>query len=93
VSWLAPLGCFAVTCVPKGVRGHNREYTAHSNLPFAHRGMLRAAEVMAGTAWDLLTNPALLRSVRAEFVRGTKGFRYDPLIPKKQRPPMPAATR
>ncbi len=92
VSWLAPLGCFGVTCVSRGVRGHNREYTAHSNLPFAHRGMLRAAEVMAGTAWDLLSDRALLRRVRAEFARGTKGFRYDPLIPKGQRPPIPPAS-
>ena len=91
VSWLAPLGCFGMTCVSKGVRGHNREYTAHSNLPFAHRGMLHAAEVLAAVAWDLCTDAALFRRVRAEFTKGTKGFRYDPLIPKGQRPPVPAA--
>ena len=88
VSWLAPLGCFGVACVPNGVRGHNREYTAQSNLPFAHRGMLRASEVFAGVAWDLLTDAKLLRRVRAEFTRGVKGFKYDPLIPKNQRPPL-----
>lgn len=88
VSWLAPLGCFGVACVPNGVRGHNREYTAQSNLPFAHRGMLRAAEALAGVAWDLLTDAKLLRRVRAEFTRGVKGFKYDPLIPKNQRPPL-----
>lgn len=88
VSWLAPLACLSVACVPKGVRGHNREYTAQSNLPFAHRGMLRAAEVMAATAWDLLTDASFLRRVRAEFAKGTRRFRYDPLIPKGQRPPV-----
>jgi aminobenzoyl-glutamate utilization protein B len=91
VSWLAPLACFGMVCVSKGVRGHNREYAAHSNLPFAHRGMLRAAEVLAAVAWDLYTDAARLRRVRAEFARGVKGFRYDPLIRKGQRPPVPAA--
>lgn len=88
VSWLAPLGCFGVACVPKGVQGHHREYTAQANLPFAHRGMLCAAQVFAAVAWDLLTDARLLRHVRAEFKKGTKGFRYDPLIPKNQRPPL-----
>jgi aminobenzoyl-glutamate utilization protein B len=88
VSWLAPLTSFSMACVPKGVRGHNREYTAQSNLPFAHRGMLRAAEVLAAVAWNLATDAKSLRRVRAEFAKGTKGFRYGPLIAKGQRPPM-----
>lgn len=88
VSWLAPLGAFTIACVSKGVRGHHRDYTAQANLPFAHRGMLRAAEVFAGTAWDLFTDTRVLRKIRAEFTKGTKGFRYDPLIPKRQRPPL-----
>jgi len=87
VSWLAPLGGFAVACVAQGTRGHHRDYTRQSNLPFAHRGMMRAAEVFAATAWDLFTDARRLRKIRAEFKKGTKGFRYDPLIPKNQRPP------
>jgi aminobenzoyl-glutamate utilization protein B len=88
VSWLAPLGGFSVACVARSARGHHRDYTAQSNLPFAHRGMLRAAEVMAGTAWDLLTQPKVLERVKGEFRKGTKGFTYDPLIPARQRPPV-----
>ncbi len=88
VSWLAPLGCFGVACVPKGIRGHHREYTAQSNLPFAHRGMLYAAQAFAGIAWDLLTDARTLRRIRSEFRKATKGFEYDPLIPKRQRPPI-----
>jgi len=87
VSWLAPLGVLNMTCVSKGVSGHHRDYTAQSNLPFAHRGMLRAAQVLAGVAWDLAADAGLLRRVRREFARRTKGFRYDPLIPKGRRPP------
>ncbi len=88
VSWLAPLCGFSVACVPEGVRGHHREYTAQSNLPFAHRAMLKAAQVHAATAWDLLTKPALLKKARGEFKAGTKGFRYAPLVSKRQKPPV-----
>ncbi len=87
VSWLTPLGSFNVACVAKDTRGHNREYTAQVILPFAHRGMTRAAEVLAATAWDLFTEPAKLRKIRAEFKKATKDFDYDPLVPKSQKPP------
>ena len=33
----------------------------------AHKGMLQAAKVLAGTAADLMENPALLAKARAEF--------------------------
>ena len=74
--------------MPKGTIGHNREYTRHSNRPYAHRGMTRAAEVLAGTVWDLVTRPKLLAKVKKEFKEKTKGFRYDPLVSKTQRYPL-----
>ena len=88
VSWLAPLGCFRIACTARGTREHHRDYTFQTNLPFARRGMLRAAEVMTGAAWDLATKPAVLKRIRAEFARATRGFKYDPLVPKRQRPPI-----
>jgi len=88
VSWLAPLGGFTVACVAQGTRGHHRDYTRQSNLPFAHRGMMRAAEILVAAAWDLFTDGRWLRKARAEFEKGTQGFRYSPLIPRNQRPPV-----
>jgi len=87
VSWLAPLGGFALACVARGTRGHHREYTRQTNLPFAHRGMLRAAEIMAATALDLCADAALLKKVKAEFHKRRGRFTYDPLVPKRQKPP------
>jgi aminobenzoyl-glutamate utilization protein B len=88
VSWLAPMGGIAMACVAKGTVGHHREYTAQSDLPFAHKGMMKAAEVLAGAAWDLMTNAKVLKKAKDEFKAATKGFRFDPLIPKNQRPPI-----
>lgn len=90
VSWLSPLGRFDLACFPEGPRWHHRELTAHGKLPFAQRGMLQAAKVLAGSALDLAMDRGLLRRARSEFRKGTRGFRYDPLIPSGQK--VPAAT-
>jgi len=88
VSWLAALGRFTVACVSKkDVPGHHRDYAAQMKLPFAHRGMLRAAEVFAGAVCDLADDAKLAARARAEFKQRTRGFRYDPLVPKRQKPP------
>ena len=88
VSWLTPFCGLAVACVSKeGVRGHHRDYAAQVKLPFAHRGMLRAAEVLAATAFDLCTKPDLLAEAKKAFRKAARGFTYDPLIPKRQKPP------
>ena len=87
VSWLSPLGRFCMACVCKGTTGHHRDFTLQTKLPFAHKGMLRAAEVIAATALDLYAHPELLDKARQEFRRRTKGFTYDPLVPKRQKPP------
>jgi len=88
VSWLAPLGRFSMACSSaRDVTGHHRDYAAQMKLPFAHRGMLRAAEVIAGAAVDLASQKRLVARAAAEFKKRTRGFRYDPLVPKKQKPP------
>ena len=88
VSWLTPFCGLAVACVSKeGVTGHHRDYAAQVKLPFAHRGLLRAAEVLAATAFDLCTKPDLLAEAKKAFRKAARGFTYDPLIPKRQKPP------
>jgi len=87
VSWLAPFGRFSVACKSKGVTGHHRDTARQMKLPFAHKGMLRAAEIFAATAFDLCADSKLLAKAKREFKKRTKGFEYDPLVPKRQKPP------
>jgi aminobenzoyl-glutamate utilization protein B len=89
VSWLAPLGRFDLACFPEGLHWHHRELAAQGKLPFAGRGMLQAAKVLAGATLDLATDRGALRGARAEFRKGTKGFRFDPLVARGQK--LPAA--
>ena len=88
VSWLAPMGRFTVACYALGTPGHHRDMAAQAVLPFADRAIFQAAKIFAGSAVDLFQKPELLSKVKSEFRGKTKGFTYDPLIPKRQKVPV-----
>jgi aminobenzoyl-glutamate utilization protein B len=81
VSWFAPLGRLNVACVPEGTVSHHREFEAMCRLPGAHRGMLKAAEVLASAAIELALNAPLLGRARREFQAAMRGKKYD--VPKR----------
>lgn len=87
VSWLSPFAMFYVGCVSKeNIAFHHRDLAVQVKFPFAHQGLLRAAEILAGTTYDLCTNPRLLKEIKKEFAAQTRHFTYDPLISKRLRP-------
>ncbi|MBA4387461.1 MAG: amidohydrolase [Verrucomicrobia bacterium] len=87
VSRLVPFGGeLTIACVPVKTPGHHRDYAARIALPFAKRAMLRAAEVLAASMVTLVTDGKLLAQARTEFKKRSKGFVYDPVIPKRQKP-------
>lgn len=86
VSWITPLGYFCFSCMPKATKGHHTTCTIQSNTAFAYRGMVRSAEVLIATAWELIINPRLLQKVRKEFMKKTKKIQYNPLVPATQKP-------
>ncbi len=88
VSWLAPMGRFHMVCYTKGTPGHHRDMAAQAVMPFAERSILQSAKVFSGAAVDLCRDEKLLREVRSEFGKRTRGFKYDPLIPKRQKVPV-----
>lgn len=68
VSWLTPTAQITTVTWPSGSPGHSWQNVACGKSGFAHKGLLLAAKVLAGTAADLMTDPALLQKARAEFV-------------------------
>ncbi len=88
ISWLAPMGRFTVACYALGTPVHHRDMAAQAVLPFADRAIFQAAKIFAGSALDLCQKPNLLTKVKAEFRSKIKGFKYDPLIPKRQKVPV-----
>ena len=67
VSWLTPTSQLEAVCWPAGVPGHSWQIVACGKSGLAHKGMLLAAKVLAATAIDLMSDPALLERARAEF--------------------------
>lgn len=87
ISWITPLGRFRVACYARGSRVHSDEITRQMGAPTAHRGMLLAGKVFAAAAVTLVENRKRLNAAKAEFRKQTKGFTYDPIVPKRQAPP------
>lgn len=76
VSWFAPLGRLNVVCGTMGVTAHHRDNAVIARAPGAHRGMRKAAEVMAMGALELMLNPPVLAKVQQEFGKAMKGKKY-----------------
>lgn len=88
VSWVTPtVQLWAAPCLSFGAPAHSWLWVAQGKLPAAHKGMVYAAKVMAATAADLFTDPALLARARAEFTAATEHAPYDCPIPDGVVPP------
>lgn len=75
VSWLTPTAQFTTATWVSGSPGHSWQNVSIGRTSIAHKGMLQAAKILAGTAWDLMTNPALLAKAREEFaVSAAEGY-------------------
>lgn len=75
VSWLTPTAQFTTATWVSGSPGHSWQNVSIGRTSIAHKGMLQAAKILAGTAWDLMTNPALLAKAKEEFaVSAAEGY-------------------
>ena len=87
VSWNVPtVGLSTTTFVP-GTGLHTWQAVATGGTPLAHKGTLLAAEVLAATAIDLLSQPDLVAAATAEFNdRRGPDFAYVPLLGDRDPP-------
>ncbi len=87
VSWAAPTGGVRAATWAPGVTAHSWQAAAASGGPLGHAGMEVAAKTLALTAADLLADPDLRASARAEFfdARG-EGYEYHPLLGERDPP-------
>jgi len=87
VSWAVPtVGFGTATWVP-GTPAHSWQAVAAGGTSIGHKGMLRAAELLAVTAVDLFQNPELRAAARDEF-EGRRGsdFEYAALLGDRDPP-------
>ncbi len=93
VSWVVPtVQAWGATCAI-GTPFHSWQLTAQGKAAAAHKGMIHAAKAMAGTAVDLLGEPALIARAKDAFRERLRGQSYDCPIPAETKPPVqPAPT-
>jgi aminobenzoyl-glutamate utilization protein B len=82
VSWITPTVQILSAAVAFGTPWHTWQYVAQGKLPAAHKATTHAATVIAATALDLVTSPALLAAARAEHAAVTAETPYVCPIPK-----------
>ena len=88
VSWITPLGRLDVACWAPGTPGHNTLVHRQAISSVGMKGLAVATQVLALTAFDLCTDPALLRRIRREFRTRLGTQSYAPVIPQEQPAPV-----
>ena len=86
VSWVVPTSGFNTACWVPGTPGHSWQAVACGGTTIARKGMQLAARVLAASAWDLFTQPDLIKQAQAEHRRRTAGNPYKTLMLKGQKP-------
>lgn len=88
VSWTVPTTGFTTACWVPGTPGHSWQAVAAGGTSIGRKGMDLAANVLAATAWDLLSDPKTLATAKSEHQRrlGDRGYRT--LMEPDQKPPL-----
>lgn len=88
VSWIAPTLHVSVATAPVAAPWHSWPVVATGGMSIGHKGMLRAAKVLAATMVDLYEQPAAIEAVRAEFKARRGEVNYESYVPAGP-PPVP----
>ncbi len=76
VSWVVPTAQIRGATQAIGTPGHSWQVTAQGKTPAAHKGMVHAAKVLAATAVEVLSDPALMAKAKADFQERTRDNPY-----------------
>jgi aminobenzoyl-glutamate utilization protein B len=88
VSWIAPTLHVSVATSPVDAPWHGWPVVATGGMSIGHKGMQRAAKVLAATMVDLYEQPAVLADVQAEFRTKRGEIVYRSYVPDGP-PPVP----
>ena len=88
VSWLTPTMGLAMPTLPLGVSLHTWPVTACGGMSIGYKATIAAAEVLALTAMDILTDADLRAAARADLERRVDGRPYISPLPETQESPL-----
>lgn len=67
VMYHVPGSCIRVAFVPQGTSSHSDEFLRAGKSEEAHKAIVLGAKILAGTAYDLITNEEIFKEVLNEF--------------------------
>ena len=88
VSWAVPTVQANVATCAVGTPFHTWQLTAQGKEPFAHKGMIHAAKVMAATARAMILSDELRTSAKKAHAKHLVAFPYECPIPTDVHPPV-----
>ncbi len=87
-SHVVPTAQFVASCFVPGTPGHSWQLVAQGKTPYALKGMLYAAEVLAEASYAIIDNPSIAANAKAEYVEATEGEPFVSPIPPEVLPNM-----
>jgi len=88
VSWIVPTVEAHVATATIGTKLHSWQMVSQGQSPMAHKGMIRAAEIMAGTAYRAIVDPDLIARAKAALKEAVGPDGYRSLLPAEAAPPI-----
>lgn len=88
VSWAVPTVQARVATHAIGTAGHSWQITAQGKVPAAHKGLVHAAKIMAGTALDVLEHPDVMADAKRDHQARLARKPYVCPIPPEVKPPI-----
>lgn len=90
VSWCVPTAQINTVCFVSSSPGHSWQNVSCGKTSIAHKGLINAGKILAGSAIELFENPKILDMAKAEFEAITKKHKgYACPIPKGAVPVIP----
>ena len=88
VSWIVPVTGFSTACWVPGTTAHSWQAVACGGTTIGKKGMTLAARTLTATAWDLFTDPQLIKDAKQELIKRLDGRKYEAMLEKNQQPPL-----
>ncbi|MGW1023274.1 amidohydrolase [Streptomyces sp. NPDC002577] len=88
ISWNVPTVSMGAALAPIGTKMHTWSTAACAAAAPGQAAVLAAAQYLAATAVDLITQPERLKAIKDEFAERTKGVEWKTALPDGYEPPM-----
>lgn len=69
VMYTLPGSCIRVAFVPEGTSSHSDTFIKFGKTEEAHKAVIYGSKIIAGSAFDIISNPKLLKKIQDEFIK------------------------